>query len=35
VEANEARIARLISEEHGKTLEDAAGELKRGIENVE
>ena len=25
----------LISEEHGKTLEDAAGELKRGIENVE
>ena len=35
LEANEARIAALISEEHGKTLEDAAGELKRGIENVE
>ncbi len=35
LEANEARIARLISEEHGKTLEDATGELKRGIENVE
>ena len=35
LEANEARISQLISEEHGKTLEDAAGELKRGIENVE
>ena len=35
LEDNEARIAKLISEEHGKTLEDAAGELKRGIENVE
>ncbi|RMM96277.1 Methylmalonate-semialdehyde dehydrogenase [Pseudomonas savastanoi pv. glycinea] len=35
LEQNEARIAQLISEEHGKTLEDAAGELKRGIENVE
>ncbi|MDM8348151.1 CoA-acylating methylmalonate-semialdehyde dehydrogenase [Pseudomonas sp. sp1636] len=35
LEANEARIAQLISLEHGKTLEDAAGELKRGIENVE
>lgn len=35
LEQNEARIARLISEEHGKTLEDAAGELRRGIENVE
>ena len=35
LEANEQRIAQLISEEHGKTLEDAAGELKRGIENVE
>jgi malonate-semialdehyde dehydrogenase (acetylating)/methylmalonate-semialdehyde dehydrogenase len=35
LELNEGRIARLISEEHGKTLEDAAGELKRGIENVE
>jgi malonate-semialdehyde dehydrogenase (acetylating) / methylmalonate-semialdehyde dehydrogenase len=35
LEQNEARIAQLISEEHGKTLEDATGELKRGIENVE
>jgi malonate-semialdehyde dehydrogenase (acetylating)/methylmalonate-semialdehyde dehydrogenase len=35
LEGNEAKIAQLISEEHGKTLEDAAGELKRGIENVE
>lgn len=35
LEQNEAKIAQLISEEHGKTLEDAAGELKRGIENVE
>ncbi|WP_439860815.1 CoA-acylating methylmalonate-semialdehyde dehydrogenase [Pseudomonas sp. MBLB4136] len=35
LEQHEAEIARLISEEHGKTLEDAAGELKRGIENVE
>ncbi|WP_380180940.1 CoA-acylating methylmalonate-semialdehyde dehydrogenase [Kalamiella sp. sgz302252] len=35
LEANEKEIVQLISEEHGKTLEDAAGELKRGIENVE
>ncbi|WCG84656.1 CoA-acylating methylmalonate-semialdehyde dehydrogenase [Pectobacterium sp. A5351] len=35
LEENESEIVRLISEEHGKTLEDAAGELKRGIENVE
>ncbi|QLC73675.1 CoA-acylating methylmalonate-semialdehyde dehydrogenase [Pseudomonas sp. LPB0260] len=35
LEQHEAEIAKLISEEHGKTLEDAAGELKRGIENVE
>src|SRR3546814_13444375 len=35
LEQNESRIAQLISEEHGKTLEDAAGEPKRGIENVE
>ena len=35
LEANEAEISRLISQEPGKTLEDAAGELKRGIENVE
>jgi malonate-semialdehyde dehydrogenase (acetylating)/methylmalonate-semialdehyde dehydrogenase len=35
LEQNEGKIAQLISEEHGKTIEDAAGELKRGIENVE
>ncbi|WP_298183909.1 CoA-acylating methylmalonate-semialdehyde dehydrogenase [uncultured Pseudomonas sp.] len=35
LEDHEATIAKLISEEHGKTLEDAVGELKRGIENVE
>ncbi|MNM60009.1 Methylmalonate-semialdehyde dehydrogenase [acylating] [compost metagenome] len=35
LEQNEAKISQMISEEHGKTLEDAAGELKRGIENVE
>jgi malonate-semialdehyde dehydrogenase (acetylating)/methylmalonate-semialdehyde dehydrogenase len=35
LEQNEAVISQLIAEEHGKTLEDAAGELKRGIENVE
>ncbi|MCH8550361.1 MAG: CoA-acylating methylmalonate-semialdehyde dehydrogenase [Natronospirillum sp.] len=28
-------ICSLISEEHGKTIEDARGELKRGIENVD
>ena len=35
LEANRDKIAQLISEEHGKTLEDAVGELQRGIENVE
>ncbi|WP_017349132.1 CoA-acylating methylmalonate-semialdehyde dehydrogenase [Pantoea sp. A4] len=35
LEENEEQIVTLISEEHGKTREDAAGELKRGIENVE
>ncbi|KXK67698.1 methylmalonate-semialdehyde dehydrogenase, partial [Pseudomonas monteilii] len=35
LEANGLRIAKLISEEHGKTIEDAVGELKRGIDNVE
>jgi len=35
VEQNKDRIVRLISEEHGKTIEDATGELQRGIENVE
>ena len=35
LEANVDKIVALISEEHGKTLEDATGELQRGIENVE
>ena len=35
LEANKDKIAALISEEHGKTIEDAIGELQRGIENVE
>jgi malonate-semialdehyde dehydrogenase (acetylating)/methylmalonate-semialdehyde dehydrogenase len=35
LEEHQERIAQLISLEHGKTLEDALGELKRGIENVE
>lgn len=35
LEENQDAIAELISLEHGKTLEDAVGELKRGIENVE
>ena len=35
LEQHENEIAALISAEHGKTLEDAVGELKRGIENVE
>lgn len=35
IEDNEQQIVTLISEEHGKTREDAAGELKRGIENIE
>lgn len=35
LEANKDAIVALISEEHGKTIEDAAGELQRGIENVE
>ncbi|TDR56005.1 methylmalonate-semialdehyde dehydrogenase [acylating] [Halomonas ventosae] len=35
LETNAERIVQLVSEEHGKTVEDAMGELKRGIENVE
>ena len=35
LEANSARLAALIAEEHGKTRADAAGELARGIEVVE
>ncbi|MBB3142678.1 CoA-acylating methylmalonate-semialdehyde dehydrogenase [Halomonas organivorans] len=35
LERDADEICRLIAEEHGKVLEDAMGELKRGIENVE
>lgn len=35
LEQNADRICQLIGEEHGKICHDAAGELQRGIENVE
>ena len=35
LEQNAAHICQLIGEEHGKISHDAAGELQRGIENVE
>jgi malonate-semialdehyde dehydrogenase (acetylating) / methylmalonate-semialdehyde dehydrogenase len=35
VDANRKEIASLISQEHGKTEADAAGEVARGLENVE
>lgn len=35
LEQHADELCRLISEEHGKTIEDAHGELKRGIENVD
>ena len=35
LEQNSDEICRLIGEEHGKIVHDAAGELQRGIENVE
>lgn len=35
LEEHADRLVQLVSEEHGKTPEDAMGELKRGIENVE
>jgi len=35
LEAHRDELARLITEEHGKTLPDAAGSLQRGIEVVE
>ncbi|MDJ0926681.1 MAG: CoA-acylating methylmalonate-semialdehyde dehydrogenase [Gammaproteobacteria bacterium] len=35
LEANEDRIVAILTAEHGKVLEDARGELQRGIENVE
>ena len=35
LEKNADKICQLIGEEHGKIFHDAAGELQRGIENVE
>ncbi len=35
LEANADKICQLIGQEHGKISHDAAGELQRGIENVE
>jgi len=35
LEKNADKICQMIGEEHGKISHDAAGELKRGIENVE
>ena len=35
VDANRKEIATLISQEHGKTVADAGGELARGLENIE
>ncbi|AVT38174.1 CoA-acylating methylmalonate-semialdehyde dehydrogenase [Plantactinospora sp. BB1] len=35
VDANRKEIATLLSTEHGKTVADAAGEVARGLENVE
>jgi malonate-semialdehyde dehydrogenase (acetylating) / methylmalonate-semialdehyde dehydrogenase len=35
LDANRDELARLITEEHGKTLSDAAGSVQRGIEVVE
>jgi malonate-semialdehyde dehydrogenase (acetylating)/methylmalonate-semialdehyde dehydrogenase len=35
LEAHRAELAALVSEEHGKTLPDAAGSVQRGIEVVE
>ena len=35
LEEHQAELAELLVEEHGKTLGEATGELRRGIENVE
>jgi malonate-semialdehyde dehydrogenase (acetylating)/methylmalonate-semialdehyde dehydrogenase len=35
LEQNEDRIIALLTEEHGKVLDDARGELRRGLESVE
>jgi malonate-semialdehyde dehydrogenase (acetylating)/methylmalonate-semialdehyde dehydrogenase len=35
LQANQAQLAKLVTEEHGKTLADAMGSVQRGIEVVE
>jgi len=35
LEEHQNVVATLISEEHGKTIEDALGEIQRGLENIE
>jgi len=35
LEENADRVAKLLTEEHGKVLHDAMGEFQRGVENVE
>jgi malonate-semialdehyde dehydrogenase (acetylating)/methylmalonate-semialdehyde dehydrogenase len=35
LQANQQALAKIVSEEHGKTLEDAMGSVQRGIEVVE
>jgi malonate-semialdehyde dehydrogenase (acetylating)/methylmalonate-semialdehyde dehydrogenase len=35
IDANRAELAALVTAEHGKVLSDAAGEVARGLENVE
>ena len=35
LDANRNRLANLVTAEHGKVLSDAAGEVARGVENVE
>jgi malonate-semialdehyde dehydrogenase (acetylating)/methylmalonate-semialdehyde dehydrogenase len=35
LETNQDELAELLVREHGKTVDEAAGELRRGIENVE
>src|SRR5690606_5543372 len=35
LQANQRELARLVTEEHGKTLPDAGGSVRRGIEVVE
>ncbi|WP_242419428.1 aldehyde dehydrogenase family protein, partial [Frankia sp. CpI1-P] len=35
LDAGRKEVARLLTAEHGKTLDDALGEIARGLENVE